>query len=89
MTCHSTSSSFRRLSLPRNAWENVSAEYARLSNDKMRLKDVQPLLSGIDLKKRSRDDVVRQVVMALHHNVRYTGVEFGEASLIPQYPSET
>jgi hypothetical protein len=25
----------------------------------------------------------------LHRNVRYTGVEFGESSLIPQFPSET
>jgi tetratricopeptide (TPR) repeat protein len=35
------------------------------------------------------NDVVRRIVAALHKTVRYTGVEFGESSLIPQFPAET
>ncbi len=71
------------------SWQQVASEYARLSDDKLRPSDVQALLKKINLKDGSRNDVIRRIVAALHKNVRYTGVEFGESSLIPQYPSET
>src|ERR1041385_9336395 len=61
-----------------------------MTEDKLRQADVQSLLTKIDLKKSSkRDDTIRSIVALLHKNVRYTGVEFGESSLIPQFPSET
>lgn len=71
------------------SWHNVVAEYARLSNDKLRVADVQSLLAKINLKTSSRPELIRRVVAALHKNIRYTGVEFGEASIVPQFPSET
>ena len=70
------------------SWQNVVGEYARLSNDKLRVADVQSLLGKINLKTSSRRELIR-IVAALHKNVRYTGVEFGEASIVPQFPSET
>jgi Flp pilus assembly protein TadD/transglutaminase-like putative cysteine protease len=71
------------------SWQNVVAEYARLSSDKLRVADVQSLLGKINLKTSSRAELVRRLVAGLHKNVRYTGVEFGEDSIVPQYPSET
>jgi tetratricopeptide (TPR) repeat protein/transglutaminase-like putative cysteine protease len=71
------------------SWQHVASEYARLTNEKVRTADVQTLLATIDLKDGRRDDIIRRLVAALHKNVRYTGVEFGESSLIPQFPSET
>ncbi len=70
------------------SWQQVVAEYARMSNDKLRVPDVQPLIGKINLKTSSRIELIRRLVAALHKNVRYTGVEFGEASIVPQYPSE-
>lgn len=72
------------------SWRQVAAEYARLSNDKLRVADVQSLLASLKLKTSgsARDEVITSVVSALHKNVRYTGVEFGEASIIPQFPAE-
>ena len=70
-------------------WQKVAAEYARLTEEKLRLADVQPLMAKIDLKEASREQVIRRIVASLHSNVRYTGVEFGESNLIPQFPSET
>ncbi len=67
---------------------SVAVEYAHLVNDKVRLSDVQPLIAHINIKD-VRQDVARQLVAALHKSVRYTGVEFGESSLVPQYPGET
>jgi len=71
------------------SWKNVVTEYARLSNDKLRVADVQSLLGKLNVKSSSRAELIRRVVAALHKNVRYTGVEFGEASIVPQFPSET
>jgi transglutaminase-like putative cysteine protease len=34
-------------------------------------------------------DYIARVVERLHREVRYTGIEFGAARLIPEYPSET
>ena len=71
------------------SWRQVAMEYARLSNEKLRTADVQPLLQQLNIKQGSRKDITRRIVASLHKNVRYTGVEFGESSLIPQFPSET
>ena len=71
------------------SWKNVVTGYARLSNDKLRVADVQSLLGKLNVKSSSRAELIRRVVAALHKNVRYTGVEFGEASIVPQFPSET
>jgi tetratricopeptide (TPR) repeat protein/transglutaminase-like putative cysteine protease len=71
------------------SWHEVAAEYARLIDEKIRLADVEPLMSKINIKGSTREQVIRRIVAAVHNNVRYTGVEFGESNLIPQYPSET
>lgn len=71
------------------SWQQVASIYGHQINDKFRVSDVQSLLAKLDLKKDTNLDVIRKIVSALHRNVRYTGVEFGESSLIPQYPSET
>jgi tetratricopeptide (TPR) repeat protein len=71
------------------SWKNVASEYARLSNDKLRSGDVEALISKIKAKNGSRADLIRSIVGSIHKRVRYTGVEFGESSLIPQFPSET
>lgn len=72
-----------------NSWQQVATDYAHAVNEKVRLADVQPLLAKVDVKNGSRQEVIRRLVSALHKTVRYTGVEFGESALIPQFPSET
>jgi tetratricopeptide (TPR) repeat protein len=72
-----------------SSWQQVAVEYAHLVNDKLRLADVQSLVARANIKEASRQDVVRRLVGALHKSVRYTGVEFGESSLVPQFPAET
>ena len=71
------------------SWQNVSSEYARQLNQKLRVADVQPLVSKLELGTQPGMDTVRRIVAALHKNVRYTGIEFGESSIIPQFPGET
>lgn len=71
------------------SWQNVATEYARELNQKLRLADVQPLISKLELGTQPGMDAVRRIVVVLHKDVRYTGIEFGESSLIPQFPGET
>ena len=72
------------------SWQQVSAEYVRLSNGKLRTADVQPFLGSLKSDhSATRKELISRLVSALHKNVRYTGVEFGEASIIPQFPEET
>ena len=49
---------------------------------------VQAVAAKINTKDGSRNDIIRRIVASLHRNIRYTGVEFGESSLIPQFPAE-
>jgi transglutaminase-like putative cysteine protease/Flp pilus assembly protein TadD len=70
-------------------WQRVASEYARKLTEKLRIADVQPLVSRLELGSNPGLDAVRKIVASLHKNVRYTGVEFGQSSLIPQYPGET
>ena len=72
-----------------STWKNVAREYARMSEDKLRVADVQAVLSKIKAHEGSRDDRIRRIVAALHKDVRYTGIEFGESKLVPQFPAET
>ncbi|MBI3474419.1 MAG: hypothetical protein HY010_01710 [Acidobacteria bacterium] len=71
------------------SWQSVATEYARQTEEKLRLADVQPLMSKIEGRQKSREKLIRSIVAVLHNNVRYTGVEFNESSLIPQFPAET
>ena len=71
------------------SWQQVATQYARESDDRVRLADVKDLIANINARDGSRNEVIRRMVAALHKNVRYTGVEFGESSLVPQFPSET
>jgi len=71
------------------SWRQVASGYARLTNDKLRLADVQALVANVEARNRTRTDVIRSIVAIVHKNVRYTGVEFGESTFIPQFPSET
>ena len=71
------------------SWANVTSDYARLLNEKFRVEDARPLLANVDIKKGGRREIVSRIVSALHHNVRYTGVEFGQSSFVPQFPAET
>jgi transglutaminase-like putative cysteine protease/tetratricopeptide (TPR) repeat protein len=70
------------------SWETVASVYRGMTEPRVRNDDARPLLAG--LKSRADTiDYIGKIVERLHHEVRYTGIEFGAARLIPEYPSET
>ena len=79
------------------SWEAVAEIYRDMTEPRIRTEDARPLLAGI--KAAARGDAplphsatlesIAKIVGRLHREVRYTGIEFGSARLIPEYPSET
>ncbi len=72
-----------------SSWQQVATEYDHRVKEKLRLADVEPLVAKLNLTGNSNEVKINKIVAALHKNVRYTGIEFGESGLIPQYPAET
>jgi hypothetical protein len=76
------------------SWENIASVYRGMTEGRVRNDDARPLLNGLKAPApgaatSSYGDYIGKVVERLHREVRYTGVEFGSARLIPEYPSET
>lgn len=72
------------------SWETVAGEYREMTEARIRNDDARPLLSGIKAAPQGeRFEYISKLVARLHREVRYTGVEFGAARLIPAYPGDT
>ena len=70
------------------SWQAVADAYRGMTESRIRNDDAKPLIAGLGPRTNKLEYVAR-VVERLHREVRYTGVEFGTARLIPEYPSET
>jgi Flp pilus assembly protein TadD len=71
------------------SWQAVAEGYGKIIDEKASPKDVQSLVSGLVAGKASREDKAAAIVRYLSREVRYTGVEFGDAAIIPHSPAET
>lgn len=78
------------------SWESVASTYLAMTEPRIRKDDAGPLLSGLKaplpqgtLQKSASRDYIAKLVERLHREVRYTGVEFGEARIVPEFPAET
>jgi tetratricopeptide (TPR) repeat protein len=68
------------------SWGAVAAGYAKLSDPQTVVTGTDGLLpEGLPTERVAR---MRAILQKLHHEVRYTGVEFGAAKLTPQSPAE-
>jgi len=71
------------------SWGAIASGYNAMIEAKLRTADVEALVKQTVKPGDSREDKIRKLLYLLHKKVRYTGVEFGEAALIPAYPAET
>ena len=67
------------------SWSAIAGDYAALADPQTVLAEAQTILPA-DLPV-DRMAKIRAIVKQLHHEIRYTGVEFGAAKLTPQRPS--
>jgi len=79
------------------SWEAVARVYRDMTESRIRPEDARPMLAGIKASRSNGAklpqsptlDTINRIVGKLHREVRYTGIEFGSARLIPEFPSET
>ena len=73
------------------SWGAVAAAYAELLDRQLGKPDlsayVRDARKGLD-PRRDRDAIVGRLVARLGADVKYTGIEFGEASIVPRPPAE-
>jgi tetratricopeptide (TPR) repeat protein len=68
------------------SWGSIAKVYAAMSDPQTVTADAEAILpKDLPAARLAR---VQAIVKQLHHEVRYTGVEFGAARLTPQRPSE-
>ena len=65
----------------------MAAAYHRIAEDQLRDADVKHLLPKP--LGGSREVIAKALLARLHKEVRYTGIEFAEASIVPRTPAET
>ena len=71
------------------SWQQVAEEYAKIVDQQIANADVKSLVSRLISGKKSRDQKVAAILQHVDREVRYTGVDFGEASVTPRTPGET
>ncbi|HWR15104.1 MAG TPA: DUF3857 domain-containing protein [Terriglobales bacterium] len=72
-----------------SSWKQIADTYNALVEAKIRLADVESLVRKSIKTTDSREQKIKKLFALLHKNVRYTGVEFADAALIPAFPGET
>ncbi|HZV86550.1 MAG TPA: DUF3857 domain-containing protein [Candidatus Binatus sp.] len=71
------------------SWQAIAEGYGKIVDEKAAAKDVQTLVNGLVSGKTTRDERASAIMQYLSREIRYTGVEFGEAAIIPRAPGET
>ena len=73
------------------SWATVAAAYADIVDRQIGKPDltayVRDAKKGLD-PRRDRDAIIGRLVARLGADVKYTGIEFGEASIVPRTPAE-
>lgn len=72
-----------------DSWRQVAEEYGKIVDKQIASADLKSLVDKLIAKKKSRDETVAAILAYLDREVRYTGVEFAEAALVPHSPNET
>jgi len=68
-------------------WQTVAAGYAAIIEKQLKGFDATPFLPHFP-PDASRDTKILSIMQKLNGDIRYTGVEFGEASVVPRAPAE-
>ena len=71
------------------SWAEVAAAYGEIVDAALAGADVGDLLEGLGEPRADRDAWLAGLLTRLHRRVRYTGVEFDEARIVPRTPAET
>jgi transglutaminase-like putative cysteine protease len=71
-----------------SSWQSVAEQYSQIV-DKQISADLNSLVASLIAGRRSRDEKAAAILQYVSREVRYTGVEFGDAAVVPRSPTET
>jgi transglutaminase-like putative cysteine protease/Flp pilus assembly protein TadD len=71
------------------SWAAVASTYERVVAEQVATSDVTPIVNKLVAGKKSREEKATALLQYVDREVRYTGVEFDDAAIVPRPPSET
>ena len=71
------------------SWKSLAAEYSKIVDSRAKPDAVQSIVDGLIAGKTSQSDKEAAILDFVDREVRYTGIEFGEAAIVPHDPAET
>ncbi|HET7106540.1 MAG TPA: DUF3857 domain-containing protein [Candidatus Acidoferrum sp.] len=70
-------------------WSSIAEKYAEVVDAQISPADLKPTVLRVTKGKNTREEKAAAIQEFLSGQVRYTGVEFGEAAIVPHPPEET
>ena len=71
------------------SWAAVVAEYRGIVEGRLQGADLKAWVQAAVGDAKERTQVIDRILTRLHQQVRYIGLEFGEAAIVPRTPAET
>ena len=71
------------------SWRQLAEEYSNVVDRQIAGADVKMLVEKLVAGQKTRDEKAAAILDYLNHEVRYTGIEFGENSIVPHSPADT
>lgn len=71
------------------SWQALATEYSKIVDSRTKSDAVQSIVAGLVAGKATQAEKEAAILDYLDREVRYTGIEFGEAAIVPHDPSET
>lgn len=71
------------------SWQALAAEYSKIVDNRIDGAAVKTLVDGLVAGKKTAAEKESALLDYLDRNVRYTGIEFGGAAIVPHDPAET
>ena len=71
------------------SWQHIAEAYSKIVDRQIAATDLKSLIGQLTAGKPSLDEKAAAILQYLDKEIRYTGVEFGQATVIPRSPTET
>ena len=71
------------------SWQALATEYSKIVDSKAKTESVQSIVDGLIAGKSTASEKEAAILDYVDREVRYTGIEFGEAAIVPHNPADT
>jgi transglutaminase-like putative cysteine protease/Flp pilus assembly protein TadD len=72
-----------------NSWHELAQQYSKIVDDRIASSDIKSLVGGLTRDKKTVSERAYAILQYVDMNIRYTGVEFGDAAIVPNSSGET